>query len=64
MEQINDSKGSYENWKQVWIKWFKKAYYRFIFRDTYEKADKIQFYEDKMFVLDTGGYLHIYEKEE
>ena len=27
-------------------------------------VEKIEFYEDKMFVLDTGGYLHIYEKED
>ena len=46
---INPETGDYE--------WIHKV-------DTYEKADEIQFYEDKMFVLDTGGYLHIYEKEE
>ena len=46
---INPETGDYE--------WIHKV-------DTYEKADEIQFYEDKMFVSDTGGYLHIYEKEE
>ena len=46
---INPETGDYE--------WIHKV-------DTYEKADEIQFYEDKMFVLDTGGYLHIYEKED
>lgn len=31
--------------------------------DTYEKIDAPQFYEDKMFLRDTGNVLHIYEKE-
>ncbi len=46
---INPETGDYE--------WIHKV-------DTYEKADEIQFYENKMFVSDTGGYLHIYEKED
>lgn len=31
--------------------------------DTYEKVEKIQFHQDKMFVSDTGGNLFIYEKD-
>lgn len=31
--------------------------------DTYEKTEAPQFYEDKMFLWDTGNTLHIYEKE-
>lgn len=31
--------------------------------DTYEKTEAPQFYEDKMFLWDTGNILHIYEKE-
>lgn len=31
--------------------------------DTYEKTEAPQFYENKMFLWDTGNTLHIYEKE-
>ncbi|MDR2407323.1 MAG: hypothetical protein LBE13_04315 [Bacteroidales bacterium] len=31
--------------------------------ETYEKIQSPRFYGDKMFLLDTGGTLHIYEKE-
>lgn len=31
--------------------------------DTYEKTEVPQFYQDKMFLWDTGNTLHIYEKE-
>lgn len=39
------------------------AEYQWIHKiDTYEKADEIQFHQDKMFISDTGGNLFIYEK--
>lgn len=39
------------------------AEYQWIHKiDTYEKVDKIQFYQDKMFVSDSGGNLFIYEE--
>lgn len=31
--------------------------------DTYEKIESIQFYDNKMFLLDTGNDLHIYKKQ-
>lgn len=31
--------------------------------DTYEKIESPRFYDNKMFILDTGGTLHIYEKD-
>ena len=45
---INPDNGNYE--------WIHRV-------DTYEKTDAPQFYEDKMFLWDTGNVLHIYEKE-
>lgn len=39
------------------------AEYQWIHKiDTYEKADEIQFHQDKMFVSDSGGNLFIYEE--
>lgn len=39
------------------------AEYQWIHKiDTYEKADEIQFHQDKMFISDSGGNLFIYEK--
>lgn len=39
------------------------AEYQWIHKiDTYEKADEIQFHQDKMFISDTGGNLFIYEE--
>lgn len=45
---INPQNGNYE-----WIHYV----------DTNEKTDAPQFYEDKMFLWDTGNILHVYEKE-
>ncbi|MFK8266594.1 hypothetical protein [Capnocytophaga cynodegmi] len=40
------------------------ANYQWIHKiDTYEKADKIEFHDDKMFISDTGGNLFIYQRD-
>lgn len=40
------------------------ANYQWIHKiDTYEKADKIEFHDDKMFISDTDGNLFIYQRD-